>query len=247
MDPLALAQIRTYSLLSWYQPGPSRIWVLLPESPAPPLRVVYILPVEPGAQGAFGDPLREIERLGLHDQYGVAFVKPEFHDNPWYGDHPGDLRKRQESHFLDSVMPYVTTMLPVVKTKRGTFLVGFSKSGWGAFSLALRHPDRFEGIAVWDAPLMETKPVRWEMSGIFGTQENFDKYRIDRLLAGAAGSPLDLRIALLGYGMFRSDVVSAHELMQSLDIKHTFRDGPKRVHRWDSGWLREAIEILLET
>ena len=245
-SPLALAQIQTYSVLSWYQPGPSRISVLLPRSANPPLRVVYILPVEPGAQVAFGDPLKEIERLGLNDKYGVAFVKPEFHDAPWYGDHPVDLRKRQESHFLDCVMPYVTATLPVVNTKEGTFLVGFSKSGWGAFSLALRHPDRFEGIAVWDAPLMQTKPIRWEMPSIFGTQENFDKYRIDLLLR-AAGSLPDLRIVLLGYGLFRSDVVSAHELMQSLDISHTFRDGPKRVHRWDSGWLREAIEILLET
>jgi hypothetical protein len=42
-----------------------------------------------------------------------------------------DLRKRQESHLLDCVMPYVTATLPVVNTKKGTFLVGFSKSGWG--------------------------------------------------------------------------------------------------------------------
>jgi hypothetical protein len=82
------------------------------------------------------------------------------------------------------------------------------------------------------------------MPGIFGTQANFDKYRIDLLLR-ASGSHPDLKIMLLGYGLFRSDLVSAHELMQSLQIRHTFRDGPKRVHRWDSGWLPEAIELLL--
>jgi pimeloyl-ACP methyl ester carboxylesterase len=174
----------------------------------------------------------------------VAFVKPNFGSTPWYADHPLDLSKRQESHFLECVMPFVNRTQPVVKTKQGTFLVGFSKSGWGAFSLALRHPSLFAGIAVWDAPLMQAKPDRWDMATIFGSKENFERYRIETLLKEVSRSPFDMRIVLLGYSWFRGDVIDAHHLMDSLSIQHVFRDGPKRQHRWDSGWLPEAIDAL---
>ena len=51
---------------------------------------------------------------------------------------------------------------PARADRDGRLLVGFSKSGWGAYSLLLRHPDRFGKAAAWDAPLMEERagPLR---------------------------------------------------------------------------------------
>ena len=51
--------------------------------------------------------------------------------------------------------------------------IGFSKSGWGAFSLLLRHPEVFGRAAAWDAPLMLEQPNRYGMGAVFGSQENF--------------------------------------------------------------------------
>ena len=33
--------------------------------------------------------------------------------------------------------------------------------------------------------------------------------------------------------------------MVNLKVPHVYRDGPKRQHIWESGWLTEAVELLL--
>ena len=124
--------------------------------------------------------------------------------------------------------------------------VGFSKSGWGAFSLLLRHPDLFGKAAAWDAPLMMEQPNRFGMGDIFGTQENFEKYQIAKLLEQQADKlQKGERLVLLGYGNFRDHHEKAHALMTKLKIDHRYQDGPARKHEWGSGWLPEAVECLL--
>jgi hypothetical protein len=55
-------------------------------------------------------------------------------------------------------------------------LTGASKSGWGAFSLILRHPDFFGYAAPWDTPFMMSE-MHFETKPVFETPEQFAKYR----------------------------------------------------------------------
>ena len=57
-------------------------------------------------------------------------------------------------------------------------LLGFSTSGYGAFSLFLRHPGLFAKAAAWDAPLGMTTHNRYGAAETYGTQENFNKYSV---------------------------------------------------------------------
>ena len=50
---------------------------------------------------------------------------------------------------------------------------------------------------------------------------------------------------LLGYDNFRSHYAAVHALLVELIIPHEDRDGPQRKHRWESGWLNEAVELLV--
>ena len=34
--------------------------------------------------------------------------------------------------------------------------------------------------------------------------------------------------------------------MDQLGIPHIFRDGPQRQHAWFSGWVPEAVELLMK-
>ena len=36
-----------------------------------------------------------------------------------------------------------------------------------------------------------------------------------------------------------------HALLDELKIPHEYRDGPLRKHDWHSGWVSEAVELLL--
>ena len=241
------AGILVHTVRSEYQSGATKIKVLLPSvrDAAVPHPVLYVLPVEPLDGVHWGDGLREVRNNDLHNKFGVICVQPTFSELPWYADHPTIATRRQESYFLKVVVPFIDRTYPTLARAEGRWLLGFSKSGYGAFSLLLRHPTLFGRAVAWDAPLMMERPDRYGMADIFGTQENFEQYRISTLLKQRAGGlPASVRLVHFGYGGFREHHQSAHKLMEKLGIAHQYRDGPKRAHSWHSGWLPEALEML---
>src|SRR5262245_3682456 len=162
-----------------HQDKPTTIRVLLPAGLEKDRRypVLYVLPVEAGDGTRYGDGLLEVKKLGLHDRHGLVCVQPTFARLPWYADHPTDKGIRQESYLLEVVVPFVEGKYPVLAKPEGRLLLGFSKSGWGAFSLLLRHPDVFGRAVAWDAPLDMDKAGKFGSGDIFGDDENFQKYR----------------------------------------------------------------------
>lgn len=163
-----------HTVKSPYQAGTTHIRVLLPDKLEKDKRypVIFVLPVEAGMENRFGDGLVEIQRRDLHNKYQAIFVAPTFSHLPWYADHPSKADIRQETYLLQVVLPFVEKTYPVIPGSRGRLLLGFSKSGWGAFSLLLRHSTLFGKAAAWDAPLMMLEPNRYGMGDIFGTQAN---------------------------------------------------------------------------
>jgi hypothetical protein len=51
-------------------------------------------------------------------------------------------------------------------------------------------------------------------------------------------------LILLGHDVFAEHMRQAHELMQRLAIPHLYENATRRVHRWDTGWLEEAVSLL---
>jgi len=231
-----------------FQVGTTEIRVLLPEgySPQQRLPAIYLLPVEGGRENRFGDGLLEVLRQGLHRKFRAVFVAPTFAQLPWYADHPADPGIQQERHFLEVVVPFVERAYAVSSKPTARLLLGFSKSGWGAWCLLLRHPALFGRAVAWDAPLMMDAPDKYGSGRIFGTPENFRQFQISRLIRQRAEllrpSP---RLCLLGYSGFRGEHQAMHALLEELRVPHVYRDGPQRAHDWHSGWVEEAIEVLL--
>jgi hypothetical protein len=240
--------ILVHTVRSQFQAGDTMIRVLVPDTPRTGVRlpVVYVLPVEARNESRYGDGLLEVRRHGLQDKFQAIFVAPTFSHLPWYADHPTDTEIRQESYFLKEVVPLVEARYPARSEPDGRFLLGFSKSGWGAFTLLLRHPDVFGKAAAWDAPLMMDRPGKYGSGDIFGTNENFENFRLtDLLKSRAAELGEDARLIHLGYGNFRDEHEAFEALLMDLKLPHRYVDGPKREHRWESGWVPEAVELLL--
>lgn len=237
-----------HEVRSPYQAKTTRIRVLLPDKPVKGKKypVVYVLPVEAGTESRYGDGLKEVQTLDLYNKLGLVFAAPTFSHLPWYADHPTKPEIRQESYFLKVVVPFIDKTYPVRVEADGRLLLGFSKSGWGAWSLLLRHPDQFGKAAAWDAPLMMDKPGKYGSGDIFGTADNFEGYRVSKLLEDKADRfQKGNRLILLGYGNFRAEHEQAHALMDKLKVAHEYRDGPARKHDWHSGWVKEAVERLV--
>jgi cytochrome c peroxidase len=238
----------THRIESPYQAGQTSIRVLLPDRLETERRfpVVYVLPVEAGDGNRYGDGLIEIKKHDLHNRFQTIFVAPTFSQVPWYADHPTDLKIRQETYFINVVLPLVEQTYPARKSADERLLLGFSKSGWGAWSLLLRHPNVFGRAAAWDAPMMMPDLEKYGTKDVFGNQEAFEPYRISDLVgkkANAIGK--DKRLLLTGYGSFRQDHQRVHALLDQLTISHEYRDGPQRKHDWHSGWVAELVELLV--
>jgi enterochelin esterase-like enzyme len=206
--------------------------------------VLYILNEYPGNCEGY----REAERLKIFDVHAVICVNVGTPTMPWYADHPTNASLRLESFLLKAAIPLVDEKHPTIREGGGRFLIGYSKGGFGAFTLLLRHPDLFAKAAAWDAPLSLEKPDRWDMATVYGTQENYDRYAPFKLFRQQAKQfqPGPPRFVLLGHGLFGEETRKTHDLLTELGIPHDYDNAVKREHNWTSGWFGDAVARLLK-
>ena len=246
----------SHRIASPYQADSTTIRVLMPDGmmPGEAFRVLYVLPVIENDNRRFGDGLVEIMKYGYHNEFNLICVAPEFTDLPWYADHATDMEQQDESHFLKTVIPFIDDHYPTQKTKKGRLLIGFSKSGWGAFTLLLRHPETFYRAAGWDIGIrIDAGPMAEEeraerIQKLFGGLTKFEEYRISSLLK-ERGHLLGEGERLFYYnteGRRGPGGAEIHRLMVELGIPHRYLFEKKRIHRWDSGWIPEAVKFLVE-
>ena len=136
------------------------------------------------------------------------------------------MRSRVPFSHCVIVIPFIDGVYPTRAEADGRLLVGFSKSGWGAFTLLLRHPDVFGRAAAFDAPLA----MDWRSTGmgprkdqLWPTrEEEFTRYRMTDLVA--ANTPQfrsqPPRLVVLGHDLFLEDDIKFHEFLKALEMPH---------------------------
>ena len=245
--------VKYYSVVSAYIGAePTTLRILEPTNPAPgqPHRFLYVLPVEPGVtdlNSQFGDGLEQARLLNLQNLYNLTLVAPSFPIDPWYGDNDINPDRRLESFVVKAVVPFVD-QLDAAGPDPERWLVGFSKSGFGALTLIFRHPDVFDAAAAWDAPAQLTS-LQWDMADTYGTEANFVQYEIPGLVAEDYAPFLTSnRIWISGdVALYTADMATLDQQMTSAGILHTYVGGVVRSHSWNSGWLQIAIGDLAST
>jgi enterochelin esterase-like enzyme len=245
--------IPCFHLESPYQARSTTIEVLTPVPMDPGKRypVLYLLPVNDGLMNAWGSGIVEARRHDIANRFQVICVSPEYDYTPWYGDHPTEKTLAQESYLLKAVIPEVEARYPVAEGAAGRYLIGFSKSGFGALSIALRHIGLIGGAAVWDAPVMMDTyfPGEEEMVRVFQTNANFIGYAIPGLVTTHREALRGgrLRIALMSNANPNDSISRLHALLEENGIPHRYRVDEKRAHTWTSEWLPGLVEMLLRS
>lgn len=245
--------IITYEVASPYQRKTNAVEVLLPDRMSETERypVLYILPVNDGTDGPWGSGIREAMRWNVHNEYNVICVAPAYDETPWFGDHPTDPTLRQEGYLLDVVIPFIEERYPTVPGKEGRLLLGFSKSGFGALTIFLRHLDTLGKAAAWDAPLTSKTIIKSqvEMLQVFATEDNYRDYYIPGLIETHAeqlrnGPP---RLILVNNGPRPGSITEVHEQLAGLGVPHSYVADERREHTWTSGWFPIAAKLLFES
>lgn len=243
--------VQKFLVGSAVQQGANAVEVLLPDSykKEKQYRVLYVLPVEIGLGDKYGDGMKEIRKLDIHNKHDVICVHPTFDSLPWYADHKHNIQRHHAVYLKRVVVPLIEKHYSTLKTREGRLLLGYSKSGWGAFSLLLRNPDFYGAAAAWDSPFSYTDYAKWPKGWTdpFGSEDVFKSSCPLLLLDERAkhfkdGPP---RFVLLGSANFKNDAQLMHTRMTELAIAHVFDNTLKHKHDWHSGWVAPAVDYLL--
>lgn len=224
---------------------------ILPEGRQGPFPVLYLL------HGLSDDHTAwtrrtSIERY-LHD-VPLIVIMPNG-ERGWYTDAVNNPNAAFETFITRDLVGFVDGMLNTIAERRGRAIAGLSMGGYGAFKLALKHPDLFCAAVSFSGALdmqarMDNMPERSaEYTITFGGRIAGTQEDVFTLLRQA--DP-DTRPALwmsCGTDDFLiDDNRRAHKLMESLNIPHFYREDPGFAHGWNY-WdlmIQEALTFLKE-
>jgi len=170
----------------------------------------------------------------------LAVVMPAV-DRSWYTDM--EHGNRYWTYISEELPMIVRGMFPISDKREDTYVAGLSMGGYGAFKLALSHPERFAAAASFSGALdmatrMEDRDEDWqaELYRVFGKPEAMpgspkDLFALAQQVALAGNSPMlyqwcgveDFLYEM--NGRFRE-----HALALGLNL--TYAEGPGG-HTWD--------------
>jgi hypothetical protein len=240
--------------VAWSNSGlqPFAVRVLTPEHPSTNYQhsFLYDLPVEPGlTQSTFGDGLDELKGLDVEDQYNATIIEPIFPIDSWYADSPNDSTINYETFVSDILPQWVDSNFSTTGTEHN-LLIGFSKSGYGALDLELKHPSVFSAVAAFDFPGDMSSYDEFGSSSAddYGTQANFqDNYQMNASFIDAHKAPFTTqdRIWISEGPAFQSQVSDFDSLLTSEGVMHTYSTTEASdAHTWSGGWVSNAIAGL---
>lgn len=252
--------IQSFTVTSDYQNGPNKLEVLVPDKMESGKKypVLYTLPVNTGTTGNWGSGIVELQKLDVHNRYGVIIVAPAYDIDPWFGDlpKPSDPSQpwvRQQGYITDVVVPFIDKKFPTQADRDGRYLITFSKGGFGGLGLLLRNPDVFYKAAVYDCadPIPAAEIFNtWGMAATYGTLANFDEnfniirlLRTEKVAKALQGGPR--RIILLAGSLQYGGVNLVHQTLQDSKIPYIYMVFPGMAHSWSTGWLDPAVNALL--
>jgi hypothetical protein len=230
---------------------PFAVRVLTPQHPSTNYQhsFLYDLQVEPGlAQSTYGSGLNELENLAVENQYNATIIEPIFPMDSWYADNPNDPTINYETFVADILPRWVDSNFSTTGTEQN-LLVGFSKSGYGALDLELKHPSVFSAVAAFDFPgdMSSYDAYGSSSANDYGTQANFqNNYEMNASFINTHASPFTSqdRILISEGPIFQSQVADFDTLLTSQGVMHTLLNQTNDAHNWSGGWLSGAVSGL---
>jgi hypothetical protein len=226
--------------------------VLKPTHPARSVAHNFLIamPVEPGEGTTYGDAMSTLESLNAQNQYNLTIIEPSFNIDPWYGDSATDSGEQMETFMTDQLVPWIKANLATTGTEQ-VWLLSFSKSGLGAQDLVLKHPDVFTLAASWDFPATMGNYDQFvsDPQASYGTNANYlANYDLTQTFLAAHSAPFTTqkRIWIGGYHYFDWDVTQYASLLTNAGILYDNAKPVDMAHRWDSGWVPEALAALYQ-
>jgi hypothetical protein len=208
------------------------------------LNLVFVLPVEAHKEKyQYGNGIDECRKLLDSNRVAtnVVFIQPDYIRVPWYVNHVSNPEVRQE-HYTLEVIDLMKARYAAAAPKVRVFLLGFSKSGWGAMHLLVKHPEAIDGIFIWDAPLATAWNEHWGMRAAFGSEAHFEEnYYFMREKDLSYEELKNKRIVVGGYDFFEELSRDFLALLDEKGIAYVHNPTLEYAHRWDRNWIQALL------
>ena len=153
--------------------APTRVWILLPDGyDANPRKRYPVLYLFHGTSGGAADWVQQGDAEATTAGRDLITVMPDAGVDGDGGGYFADWVNggkggppRWETHHVRDLIPWVDANLRTRAARSGRAIAGLSQGGYGAFSYAARHPDRFAAAAAFSAPLDSSADP--EAAGVF--------------------------------------------------------------------------------
>ncbi len=126
-------------------------------------------------------------------------------------------------------------------------LVGFSKSGLGAWNIARSIPDRIAGTIIFDAPVACDNLPPWGTDAFYANDAAWRKdLPVGTIQAFAEAMPRAHQLVLISGANFHEEMCMLSQALSKSGVLHVFLPHPNMEHHWNSGWIEEGLNKLLE-
>jgi pimeloyl-ACP methyl ester carboxylesterase len=123
-------------------------------------------------------------------------------------------------------------------------LVGFSKSGLGAWNLARAMPDRVVATVIFDAPVAQERRPKWRAEEFYADDTAWlEDLPCRHVPEFKAALPDPHKLILISGEKFHREMSRLSFLLADTDTAHTFLSRPGLKHHWQSGWIEEGLSI----
>lgn len=125
-------------------------------------------------------------------------------------------------------------------------LVGFSKSGLGAWNIARTIPDLVAGTIIFDAPVARHQLPPWGTRPFYVNNSAWQAdLPICTIRQFAQVMPGSHHLILIAGANFNEEMSTLSQALLQIGSKHIFLDRPAMKHHWNSGWIEEGLRTLL--
>ena len=123
-------------------------------------------------------------------------------------------------------------------------VVGFSKSGLGAWNIARSIPEHVEATVIFDAPVASEKLLQWAVPYYTDNETWLADLPIRHVPDFKAAMPARHKLVLISGAQFHDEMSALSRALAAAGTEHVFLPRPHLKHHWNSGWIEEALGIL---
>lgn len=200
-------------------------------------------------------PVNPMQLASDHRPAHLVFLPATADDDPRYGTIPTQLEGYPDASILRVRYPSMVWYNRAVRAEAidqirswrvaPLVLIGFSKSGLGAWNIARAIPERVAATIIFDGPVARQVLPPWGAAPFYADDAAWQRdLPLNTLAEFQAAVPAPHRLVLISGRSFHQEMETLSLALGSAAVQHTFLPRPTMEHHWNAGWIEEGLNRL---